>query len=144
VESDAPIVHALPLMQRMRTPRTSNLLTLTIMLAGATMLQCSAEIEKPVMRHNDAHWLSMDAVILLTNETNENVNLHCHLCYFREDNTKVVLAGSYVILAMVRTNLRLHSTAHLRALLTQVMGITDRNDDPRFALRGDVVSVCSQ
>ena len=71
------------------------------MLAGATLLQCYAEIEEPAMHPHDTHWLSMDAMILLSNEAGEKCSIHCLFNYFRKDNSEVVVAGSYAVLALV-------------------------------------------
>jgi hypothetical protein len=115
---------------------------LTIMLAGATVLQCYAEIDMPVVRPQDAHWLSMNAVIFLINETGENIKLHCKFNYFREDSSEIVLTGSYAILAMVHANAHLHFIVYPHAVLTKVMGICEQGKDTLFSLQ-DIISVCS-
>jgi hypothetical protein len=71
------------------------------MLAGATILHCGAEIENVVVRPQDAHWLSMDALIILNDERGKRIELHCLLNYFREDKSRIICAGSYHLLAMV-------------------------------------------
>ena len=38
------------------------------MSAGATVLECLADIEKPIIHVDDAHWLSMNGSILIEAE----------------------------------------------------------------------------
>jgi hypothetical protein len=70
------------------------------MLASTTVLQCCAEIENTVVRVQDTHWLSMDAV-LLNDETGAMFKLRCLFNYFREDNSELVPSGWYAVLALV-------------------------------------------
>jgi hypothetical protein len=71
------------------------------MLAGATILQCCADIENPVVHAQDAHWVSMNAVILLKDAVGDKCKIRGIFNYFREDTSKAVTAGCYFILAMV-------------------------------------------
>ncbi|KAN0137427.1 hypothetical protein V8E53_004872 [Lactarius tabidus] len=94
------------------------------MLAGATILQCCAEIENPVVRATNAHWLSMNAIVVLKDDCGEERKLRCLLNYFREDSSQLVTAGCYLVLAMI-------------------MGIPHRDYAPPFELHGDVFSLSS-
>jgi hypothetical protein len=71
------------------------------MLPGATVLLCCAQIEKPVVRALDTHWLSMNAFVLFKDDIGEDRKLRSLLNYFREDSSQVVSAGSHIVLAMV-------------------------------------------
>jgi hypothetical protein len=72
------------------------------MLEGAAQLQCFADLETPVVRANDRHWLCFDAVTFSTNLSGERRPVRCLFHYCREDDAEVVEAGSYAILASVR------------------------------------------
>ncbi|KAN0140666.1 hypothetical protein V8E53_001493 [Lactarius tabidus] len=91
-------------------------------LAGATELYCHADLDEPVVRATDAHWLSMNGIITITNNSRDKHTFTCTFNYFREDASEFVPAGTYAILAMV-------------------MGIRKREDNPPSTLRGDIISL---
>ena len=71
------------------------------MSIGATLLHCQANIGSPTVRVGDAHWLSMDGIILIKGENNEENEVHCRFTYCRENTSQIVTAGKYEIMAMV-------------------------------------------
>lgn len=71
------------------------------MSIGATILHCQAVIESPAVRVGDAHWLSMDGLIFLKGEKDEENEVHCQFTYCRERTTQIVTAGKYAIMATV-------------------------------------------
>ena len=71
------------------------------MLAGATVLHCCAEIEKPVEHMHDGLWLSMNAVVLLKDTVGDVCKIRCLFNYFRQENLNPVTTRVYAITAMV-------------------------------------------
>lgn len=81
------------------------------MSIGATILHCQANIGTPTVRVGDAHWLSVDGIILVKGENNEDNEVHCRFTYCRENTSQIVTAGKYEIMAMVSYTTRLSFNA---------------------------------
>lgn len=113
------------------------------MSAGATVLECLADIEKPNIRLEDAHWLSMNGTLFVEGENQKEKTVYCRFTYFRENTSEFVAAGRYAIKAMVRfMRMNLYFLIiSTRASMQQVMGTHEHAENTLFQLRGDIFSV---
>ena len=113
------------------------------MSIGAAILHCWAIIETPAVRVGDAHWLSMDGVIFVKGEQDEEAEVHCRFTYCREHMTQIITAGKYNIMAMVSdaTAFSVDDTFLPHAMASQVIGIHEQTNCTLFELRGDIFSV---
>lgn len=112
----------------------------SLMSTGSTILQGHAHIETPAVRIGDLHWLSMNGVIFVKGDT-EDEKVFCRFTCFHEDTRQDVPAGTYDIMATVRftgvVNLR-----NAYATMAQVVGTHEEENGTLFKLQGDIFSVC--
>ena len=106
------------------------------MLSGSTILQGCAHIETPAVRIGDLHWLSMNGILFVKGDT-EDETVFCHFTCFHEDTRQDVPAGTYDIMATVRftgaVNLR-----NAYATMAQVVGTHEEENGTLFKLQGDI------
>lgn len=108
---------------------------LSLMLAGATILQCLATLSAPIVRPDNAHWLSMEGVVVVKEDGGQEKEETCFFSYFRENVSETVPPGRYCVVAMVCSTLKSLPLLPFVSLTAIVSGYGCAGATRRFTLQ---------